>query len=91
MGYNTSAWASEDTPMEFLDSLRRGQVRLTSGDATLVESSIGDSADPYFVFLLNGQMYQIDGSHSSWGGTTYDTVPFPVEAETVTKVVYKRK
>lgn len=90
MGYTEPVWASDEVPEDFLNRLRRGQVLLTSGDATLVEANSDIPSEPFFVFKVNDQMYRVDGSSSSWGGTTYDSIPYPVTSAPFTKMVYSR-
>lgn len=81
---------------QFAEYIQSGPISLDSGVASLIEYDGPDDDDDNYqdlqlVFEVNDRKFAIDGSYSSWDGTSWNGEPYEVEAQPVQKVSYVRK
>jgi len=79
---------------EFIDQLKYSSVELDGQRATLVSSTETDEdyeGSIQAVFTVGDQIFAMDGTYSSWNGTSWEGAPYEVEAQPVTRFEYIRK
>lgn len=93
--FNDSDYWGAGAYTKFADHLEDDSVYLDSGKAVLVEyerpNDEEEDQELQLVFSVQDRTYAIDGSYSSWNGTSWFGLPYEVEAQPVQKISYVRK
>lgn len=93
---NPNYWSASGAYEQFFEELeyRNHAVTLNGEPVTVISTTDTDEdydGDIQTVFSVGDRFFAMDGTYSSWNGTSWNGAPYEVEAQPVTRLEYVRK